>query len=410
MKIGFDVSQTGNAKSGCGYFADGLIRELAATDCTNEYILYPAVGDVFWDRECTATFACDHPNFRRLPVPRDFETSRRFWCEPAKDFEQKLGSPDLVHANNFYCPLGLRNARLVYTLYDLSFLHEPRWTTEQNRSGCFRGVFRASLNADSFVAISKYTKQHFLSTFPHVPEDRVALIYPASRFEHLAAGARPERFRDLSPGGFWLAVGTIEPRKNYHRLLDACRILRGRNAFDIPLVVAGAKGWLSDDFNAQLQGLERGRDLLLPGYVSDAELAWLFQNCFAFIYPSLFEGFGMPVLEALGFGSPVLCSQTSSLPEVAGDAAIYFDPMEPESIAQAMSGLLRGDVNRERLEEAAHRQAKEFSWTSSAAGVRELYQEVMTRPKVNQGRILAANGRNSAGIPARSSRDLSPLF
>jgi glycosyltransferase involved in cell wall biosynthesis len=389
MRIGFDVSQTGDGKSGCGYFADGLIRELAANDSANEYILYPVVGDFFWDPEPAATFACDRPNFRRSSLPNDFEAVHRFWRKPNASFEQDLGSPDVFHANNFYCPQALRNARLVYTLCDLSFLHEPRWTTEKNRVGCFEGVFRAGWSADFFISISNFTKQHFLATFPHVAENRIAVIYPGSRFEYFTAPARPERFRDLKPGGFWLAVGTIEPRKNYYRLLDACRILRARNAFDLPVVIAGGQGWLSEDFNAQLAGLEQDRDLFLPGYVSDPELAWLFQNCFAFIYPSLFEGFGMPVLEALGFGSPVLCSQTSSLPEVGGDAAIYFDPVEPESIAQAMIRLLRGDLSRERLKEAAHRQAKEFSWTRSAARVREVYDDVVKRPKIGRGSISA---------------------
>ncbi len=165
------------------------------------------------------------------------------------------------------------------------------------------------------------------------------------------------------------------------------------------MVLAGGKGWLTDDFNARLRGLEPGRDVFLPGYVSDAELAWLFQNCFACIYPSLFEGFGMPVLEALGFGSPVLCSQTSSLPEVAGDAAIYFDPLQPESIAQAMKHMLSGDVNRERMIEAAHCQAKRFSWTRSAAAVRELYQQVVKLPKINQNGLSITHGPNG-GNPA----------
>ena len=390
MKIGFDVSQTGDAKGGCGYFADGLVRALAANDSANEYILYPAVGDFFWDPQSAATFACDLPNFRRLSLPRDFDASRRFWRKPAVDFEQTLGSPDVFHANNYYCPHGLRNARLVYTLYDLSFLHEPRWHTESNRVGCFEGVFRASWNADFFVAISKSTKNHFLSTFPHVAEDKIALIYPGSRFEYLTADARPERLRNLKPGAFWLAVGTIEPRKNYPRLLDAYRLLRARNPDSPPLVIAGGKGWLCEDFNSHLHGLEDDRDLFLLGYVSDMELSWLFQNCFAFVYPSLFEGFGMPVLEALGFGSPVLCSQTTSLPEVGGEAAVYFDPMDPESIAQVMVELLRGDISRERLKEAAHRQAKEFSWTRSAARLREVYEEVVKLPKVCEGRCSAA--------------------
>ncbi len=114
---------------------------------------------------------------------KDFETSRRFWLNADENFERGLGNPDVLHANSFYCPRGLRNARLVYTLYDLSFILEPLWTTEENRAGCVQGVFRASVNADFFLAISNFTKRHFLSTFPHVAlADRIAVIYPASRF------------------------------------------------------------------------------------------------------------------------------------------------------------------------------------------------------------------------------------
>ena len=210
MKIGFDISQTGRLKTGCGYFADGLIRELAATDALNEYILYPAVGDVFWDPEWRgSTFSSDRPNFRRLDAPLDFATSREFWRNSGPDLEAMLGSPDVVHMNNFFCPHGLRKARLVYTLYDLSFLVDPSWTTEQNRVGCFNGVFRATLNADHIIAISEYTRQHFLTTFPHYPENRISVIYPASRFAEDGIVERPSRFSRLDSGGFWLSVGTL---------------------------------------------------------------------------------------------------------------------------------------------------------------------------------------------------------
>jgi glycosyltransferase involved in cell wall biosynthesis len=380
MKIGFDISQTGKVKAGCGYFADGLIRQLAASDPSNEYILYPAVGDLFWDPECaTATFDCDRPNFRRMRAPKDFSTSQHFWRHPPKDFEHKLGNPDLVHANNFYCPRGLNQARLVYTLYDLHFLEEPAWTTEQNRIGCFDGVFHASLRADLIIAISEYTKRHFLSIFPHFPEERMAVIYPASRFDE-SPKTCPERLDNLQPGHFWLSVGTIEPRKNHGALLDAYRILKRECDSIPPLVLAGARGWLLDDLNERLHGLEPGRDVILPGYVPDAQLQWLFRNCFAFIFPSLFEGFGMPVLEALGLGAPVLCSNTSSLPEVGGDAAIYFDPRDPRSIANAMIRIVEGEVNRDFLRSAAQKQAKGFSWEISAARLCEMYAEVLSFP------------------------------
>src|SRR5437762_11753109 len=113
MTIGFDVSQTGRTKAGCGFYADGLIRALSSAGGPHEYILYPAFGDRFWDPECaTATF---RGPFRALSAPAGFDESRQFWRNPGPDFETRLGSPDLIHSNNFFCPRGLRRARLVYT-------------------------------------------------------------------------------------------------------------------------------------------------------------------------------------------------------------------------------------------------------------------------------------------------------
>jgi len=138
MTIGFDVSQTGRSKAGCGYFADGLIRQLAEVDRENRYVLYPAVGDMFWDADCAkSTFSSGRPNFRRTRAPASFESSQAFWRYPQADFEQQLGSPDIYHANNFFCP-ELKTARLVYTLYDLGYLEEPAWTTEEEDHALMR--------------------------------------------------------------------------------------------------------------------------------------------------------------------------------------------------------------------------------------------------------------------------------
>jgi len=366
MKIGFDVSQTGGAKAGCGFYADGLIRALAgqAKSLPHEFILYPAFGDLFWDPECaTATF---RGPFRALAAPPDFETSQRFWRNPGADFESRLGSPDLIHSNNFYCPRGLRRARLVYTLYDLSFLADPSWSTEPNRVGCWQGAFDASTHADWIVAISEHSRRHFLEIFPHYPAGRVAVIYPASRFRADApAPPRPERFARLVPGGFWLSVGSLEPRKNHRRILEAYQASRSA----MPLVLAGGKGWLMDGFAA-------AGDVMLTGYVSDAELEWLYRNCFAFLYPSLFEGFGMPPLEAMTLGAPAVVSNTSSLPEVVGDAGLLVDPEDAPAIAAAMGKLASGEVSREALRQAGEDQARRFSWESSANKLLEVYRAV----------------------------------
>jgi glycosyltransferase involved in cell wall biosynthesis len=133
-----------------------------------------------------------------------------------------------------------------------------------------------------------------------------------------------------------------------------------------------------DSFPNSVDSSTFRRNVIMPGYVSEAELSWLLRNCFALVYPSLFEGFGMPVAEALSVGTPVICSNTSSLPEVAGDAALYCDPLDPQSIAAAMKRLWTGEVDRQQLKNAAVIQARRFSWDASAAQLLELYEHVMS--------------------------------
>lgn len=374
MRIGFDVSQTGRLKAGCGYFADGLIRELAKIDSENQYILYPAVGDLYWDPDCaTSTFSTDRPNFSRAPAPKDFGESQQFWRNPPEDFEERLGRPDIIHVNNFFCPK-VKRARLVYTLYDLSYLEEPAWTSEGNRTGCFQGSFGASVLADRLIAISEHSRRHFLEVFPHYPKDRIATVYPGSRFERRSSVARPERFAELTPDAFWLSVATLEPRKNHKKMLEAYVSLPAEIRLMYPLVLAGGRGWLMEEFEAALTGLNR--DVKSTGYVSDAELQWLYENCFAFLYPSLFEGFGLPVLEAMSLGAVVIASNSTSIPEIVGSAGILVDPHEVEEIAETMRRLATGEICREPLRSLAASRARTFSWPSAARQVLELYADL----------------------------------
>ena len=377
MRIGFDISQTGAGKAGCGYYADGLIRTLEALGSGHTFLLYPAFGDLFWDPLCaTAAYATENPAFERRKAPASFAESQQFWRHPGPDFEARIGSPDLVHSNNFFCPRGLQRARLVYTLYDLSFLVEPSWSTEANRVGCLDGVFRAATGADWIVADSEYTRRHFLEVFPHYPAARTEVIYPGSRYRLDGPAVRaPERFGWLMPAGFWLSVGSLEPRKNHRRLLEAY----ARSGSPLPLVLAGGKGWLMDDLTGP--GGQPPAGVLLTGYVSDSELEWLYRNCFGFLYPSLFEGFGMPVLEALALGAPVICSHATSLPEVAGDAGLLVDPLDSAAIAAAMVRLASGEIAREGLRAAGLRQAGRFSWEASVRKLLRVYEDCLHRPK-----------------------------
>ncbi len=379
MRIGFDVSQTGRMKAGCGYFADSLIQALAEVDHENEYILYPTFGDGVWDAEWPRSTRQipSHPRFRRGPGHRTREALEAFWRTPPGDLETRLGSPDIVHANNFHCPSGLKKARLVYTLYDLGFMAHPEWTTEENRLTCFNGVFAASLHADHIIAISEYTRRHFLETFPHYPADRVTVVYPASRFAGPAGGPRPERLSRLAPGEFWLSVGTLEPRKNYGGLLEAYARLKAQIGHVFPLVLAGRGGWLIDNFAGTVEALGLGQDVLPLGYVEDASLQWLYENCFAFCYLSLFEGFGLPVVEAMSCGAAVVSSSVTSLPEIVGSAGLLVDPTGRDEIVEAMRDLQAGVVDGATLRSASRERAKRFAWVTTAGQVREVYRSVM---------------------------------
>lgn len=380
MHIGFDITQTGSCKAGCGHFSHALIQSLLGIASQHRYSLYPSFGDFFFDACMPLCNPYPGRDVHYGPRHLSRETARVFWN--GAQVEAALGQPDVIHANNFWCPLQLQSSRLVYTFYDMGFAVEPAWTTETNRVGCFDGVFRSSLAADWIVAISKASRDHYSRLFPHFPADRIRVIYPCSRFADASLpGKRPKALAGFAEGTFWLNVGTIEPRKNQHRLAEAYARYLALGSPPMPLILAGGKGWLMDDFQKHMEELGIADHVTMTGYVSDDELIWLYRNCYANLYPSLFEGFGLPILEGMQFGAPTLTSNTTSLPEVAGDAALQLAPEDVEGWAQAMHELAGNRIKRDRLHAAAMDQAGRFERTRSAQTLLHLYEEALASPK-----------------------------
>ena len=380
MHIGFDISQTGSGKAGCGYFAHALIKAMLELAPEHRYALYPSLGDFYFDALMPILNPYAGRDVHYGPRHLSRETARVFWN--GAEVESALGRPDIIHANNFWCPVQLTASRLIYTFYDMGFAVEPAWTTEANRVGCFDGVFRSAMAADWVVAISEASRAHYLSVFPHFPEDRIRVIYPCSRFAGSSTeGNRPKVLDNIPAGGFWLNVGTIEPRKNQRRLVEAYARYLALGGAPMPLVLAGGKGWLMEDFQKHLSELGIDAQIVMTGYVSDDELIWLYRNCYANLYPSLFEGFGLPVLEGMQFGAPTLTSNSTSIPEVAGDAAILLAPEDTESWVQAMLRLASNRFERDQLSAAALEQAVRFDWKHSAAALLQLYEEALVSPK-----------------------------
>ncbi len=378
MHIGFDVSQTGSHKAGCGFFAYALIQAMLEIAPKASFSLYPCFGDFYFDRRISLRNPFNRGEYGPRYITR--EQSKQFWNR--LDIEQKLKRPDIIHSNNFWCPTQLKASRLIYTFYDMAFLVDPSWSTEANRIGCYQGIFRASIAADWIVAISKASRDHFLSVFPSFPAERIRVIYPCSRFsDPMALGTRPNALKEISEGEFWLSVGTIEPRKNQIRLAEAYARYLALGGKPMPLVFAGGKGWLMNDFREHLRKLGVAANVILTGYISDDELIWMYRSCYANLYPSLFEGFGLPVLEGMQFSAATITSRTSSIPEVAGDAAWLLEPLDIEAWAQAMLSLSRQPLVREQMRQASAIQAQKFRWEDSANALLALYNEALNCPK-----------------------------
>ncbi len=388
LRIGFDVSQTGPGKSGCGWFANGLLDSASAQQDNHLWLLYRSFGDHYWDASGPPPVERFlRPNVQEGTFHRSPAEMRRFWRQPPADFEQRLGAPDIVHANNFFAPRRLEHARLVYTLYDLIFLHHPELTSEANRLACFGGVVGASQHADWVMAISETSRLDFLDTFPSYPADRTAVVYPSNRFAGWVStdDGLPTQLATVEARllrhGFWLTVGDRGPRKNRQRILEAFTRHRSRASTERTLVLVGGGDDPDPEFDARVAALGVSNQVVCLGYVDDTALAWLYEHAFGFIFPSIAEGFGMPVVEAMGFGAPVVTSELEIFKEVAGDAALRVDPMDPAAIADAMDRL-DGDAHLHRTLSALGRvRARRFAPQRSAAALITAYEEVVRRSK-----------------------------
>jgi glycosyltransferase involved in cell wall biosynthesis len=380
MHIGFDVSQTGSGKAGCGYFAHAMIRAMLELAPTHRYSLFPSFGDFYFDPLMPVVNPYRGPRVRYGPRHLSRESAAAFWNAPA--VEAALDHPDVIQANNFWCPVQFAASRVIYTCYDLGFMVNPGWTTEANRVGCFEGMFRSAVAADWVVAISASTRASYLRAFPHFPEERIRVIHPCSRFADPDCEARrPKAMGDIAKGSFWLSVGTIEPRKNQLRLAQAYARYLALGGTPMPLVFAGGSGWLMEGFERTLQELGIRAHVVMTGYVSDDELAWLYRHCYANLYPSLFEGFGLPILEGMQFGAATVCSDSTSMPEVAGDAAILVAPEDIEGWARAMLLLAANRRERDRLAAVSKVRAAQFDRKASAGALLSLYEEAISAPK-----------------------------
>ncbi|MEI8233729.1 MAG: glycosyltransferase family 1 protein [Verrucomicrobiota bacterium] len=372
MKIGFDVAQTCVTRTGCGWYADALIRAMAAAAPENEYYLYHRFGRWKSTDPCQGTLL--HQPGVHMPYWSPENTPPA--AHPKKKGATNAdlpGSPDIVQSNSFQAP-AVGSARLVVVVYDVSFWVYPEFTTEANRQACQRGVCEALDRADGFLFISQSSMEEFERILPGWLErnHRLAAAIPlASRIS-----AEPKE----EPGAYWLAVGSLEPRKNYGTLLSAMELYWKRSSRRIPLHLAGGKGWCNQDLLARIAALKKTGMVRLLNYVADEALPELYASAMGLIFPSWYEGFGLPVLEAMQCGCPVISSGRTSLSEVGGDAVMTIGPESPASICEAMLRMESDAAFRRCLVAAAKQRAERFSWEATAKATLDFYRKILTQP------------------------------
>jgi glycosyltransferase involved in cell wall biosynthesis len=297
---------------------------------------------------------------------------RILWEQALQPWE--LRGFDAYHALAFAGPL-LGAPPLVVTVYDLSFIHEPQRLPAGRRLYLRWLTALTCRRARRVVAISQSTAQDVSATFS-IPADRIAVAAPGvdlAQFQPLPA-ADIEAFRQAKtlPPRFWLFMGTLEPRKNLVMLLEAYAALPASDR--LPLVLAGGKGWDFAPIFAAVERLGLGDAVRFPGFVPFDELALWYNSAEVFIYPSVFEGFGLPVLEAMACGVPVIVSDASSLPEITGDTGLCLPPRSAEAWTNALRRAASDDAWRRSAAEAGLQRARQFTWAETARQTALAYQ------------------------------------
>jgi glycosyltransferase involved in cell wall biosynthesis len=291
--------------------------------------------------------------------------------------DRVFGAVDVFHATN-HLLAHFGQASTVFTLHDLIFLHYPEYHLPYNRWYLSLAMPHFLRAADVIITPSECSRQDALK-FYNLPEEKMKVIYEAAGPGFKPAGNRDTleavRHKYNLPEQFILHVGTIEPRKNLSRLLDAYKAVLPDYP-DLGLVLLGKKGWLYDTFFEKLESLGLAEKVIFPGYVDEAELPAIYQLAEVFVYPSLYEGFGLPPLEAMACGVPVVSSNAASLPEVVGNAGLLVNPVDIGEISQALRAVLDDRELRQRLGQQGLARAATFSWQKAATDLVSVYKTV----------------------------------
>jgi glycosyltransferase involved in cell wall biosynthesis len=366
MRIGLDARALTKPNTGIGYYTLSLIRHLLAVDQENEYFLYS-------NRDYDQSQFGSYPNVRFRPGRFGIGT---LWVQIVLPWLMIRDRIDVFHSTQAMAPL-LGRVPTVVTVLDLIPILFPEQHDRQSNLAAklYSLVFN---RAKKLIAISDSTKNDLVKVMG-IKADKIKTIYLAADRNIF----RPHddlaqiRLKYSLSKPFILSVGVISPRKNIQRLIEAYAALDRSLRRQYELVIVGKKGWQYEDIFNTIDRLALGDSVRYLGPVEPADLPLLYSSAQIFAYPSLYEGFGLPVLEAMACGTPVITSNVSSLPEVAGDAALYIDPTKTGELTRALDRLLTDNGMQTEMRAKGFAQAKMFSWERCAKETLAVYREAV---------------------------------
>lgn len=369
-----------NNKTGIGYCEEGLVRGLLKDYPGNEYS-----ADVFTvgsreSADCIRSYGeigiheCRRMSERVFKLISLVLEIPYHWLFPQKR--------DITHFFNYVVPFGVRG-KTVVTVYDLAFLEYPETVRGRTMLMLRRHLRHSVKRADAIIAISEFTKRRILK-FYDVSPDKIHLVpcgidYSQYHTEYKDSQVDAAKKKYGIEGEYFLYLGTLEPRKNLVGLIRAYERFYHKCSGDskVPgLVLAGGRGWMYDDIFRTAKEVSCSSHIVFTGYVDEEDKPCLMKGASIFCFPSFYEGFGMPPLEAMACGTPVLTSNTSSLAEVTGDAAVQIDPDNIDEMAEAMYELYRDEKRRGQLRQLGLEQAKKYSWESAVEKLERVYESI----------------------------------
>ena len=377
MRIAIDAHSVGTKLGGNESYAVNLIEALAQIDEVNQYTLFVTTA------EARDRFHQRWPNFKvrstlphtpliRIPLTLSAELRKH----PVDVLHVQFTAPP-------FCP-----CPVVVSIHDLSFEHVPETFHRRSRIQLRLTVRSSARRAAKILTLSEHTRRDVIDTYGIEPSRITAIPLAApGHFYPVEDNRELQRVRHTYgiDGQYILSVGSIQPRKNVARLVQAYARVRAslrdkQTETELPkLVLVGKLGWLYDETLRALEQSSVADSVILTGYVPGSDLPALYSGAICFVYPSYFEGFGLPPLEAMKCGAPVIVGNQTSLPEVVGDAGLTVDPFDIHSIAEAIEKLINDSVLRRELSVKGRSRADTFSWRKTAQQTLEVYQQVGRR-------------------------------